>query len=376
MKFNVPSKTLYSYVSAVSKIINPKNTLTVLNNFLFTLRGERLTIRASDMENSLEARLTVSEPEGEGDYCIDARRLVDLLKEMPDQGITFEIHEDSLMVDITYPNGTYNLVAISGREYPHADRQTEPSADEITFTAEASSLIRGIDNSIFAVGNDALRPIMSGILWDIKPDKMVFVATDTHKLVRFTDRNIQSGVEGSVVIPVKTATVFKNAFAKEGVVTVTADSKSITLDSESFTFKSVLVKGTFPDYNRVIPTNNPFVLTVDRVSFLNAVRRVGTFVAADHGLIKFNLGPDLLTLRATDNNYCISARESVACDFTGNDMTIGFSAPYLIEIANVIPTSDLVIKLADPSRPGVFLPAEDRDNTDQLILLMPMAVID
>ncbi len=376
MKFNVPSKTLYSYVSAVSKIINPKNTLTVLNNFLLTLTGEQLTIRASDMENSLEARLTVSEPEGEGEYCIDARRLVDLLKEMPDQGITFEIHEDNLMVDITYPNGTYNLVAINGREYPRPDEKNDSAEESISFTTKASYLIRGIDNSIFAVGSDALRPIMSGILWDIKKDRMIFVATDTHKLVRFSDSNITPGVEGSVVIPVKTATVFKNAFAKEEEVTVTANSKNITLESAAFTFKSVLVKGTFPDYNRVIPTNNPYVLTVDRVSFLNAVRRVGTFVSADHGLVKFNIAPELLTLRATDNNYCISARESVVCSFSGNDMTMGFSAPYLIEISNVIPTTELIIKLADPSRPGVFLPMENKDNTELLILLMPMAVID
>lgn len=376
MKFNVPSKQLYSYASAVSKIINSKNAVSILNCFLLKLEGDRLTILASDMENSLEARLTVTDPEGEGAYCIDARRLVDLLKEMPDQGITIDIHPDNLLVDITYPNGKYNLVAISGNEYPIPQNLTADGVATIRFNAPADKLIRGIDNTIFAVSTDILRPMMTGILWDIKEESLVFVATDTRKLVKFTDNNIKPGAAGSFILPVKTASVFKNAYAKEGEVTVTASAKGVMFESESFTFNSVLVKGNFPDYNRVIPTNNPYILTIDRQAFLNAVRRVGGFVAADHGLIKFNITSELLTLRAADNDYCLSAREAVPCDFTGNDMVIGFSAPYLTEILNTISTQDVVVKLSDPSRPGVFTPSEDVDDTELLMLLMPMTVTD
>lgn len=377
MKFNVPSKQFYSYASAVSKIISSKNAVAILNNILITLKDDMLTIKASDMENSLEARLQVTEPEGEGSYCIDARRLVDLLKEMPDQGMTFEIHEDNLMVDITYPNGTYNLVAVRGDEYPQIETASADDTEGvIEFSAEASRLIGGIDNTIFAVSSDSLRPMMTGILWDMTKEGLVFVATDTRKLVKYTEKEIHSDSEGSFIMPVKTATVFKNAYAREDKVTVRATAKGVTLESEAFTFNSVLIKGKFPDYNRVIPTNNPYTLIVDRVQMLNAVRRVGGFVSADHGLIKFNMTPELLTLSATDNDFCVSARESVPCSFSGANMVMGFGAPYLIEILGTLSTAEMTIQLSDPSRPGVFTPSENKEGTELLMLLMPMTVID
>ncbi len=376
MKFNVASRLLYTHASAVSKIINSKNAISILNSFLIKLQGDRLTILASDMENSLEARLTVTEPEGEGAFCIDARRLVDLLKEMPDQGITIEIHPDTMMVDISYPNGKYNLVAISGDEYPVIQSPVSADEETITVTAPADRLIRGLDLTMFAVSTDLLRPNMTGVLWDFKPECLVFAATDTRKLVKFTDNDIKPGAEGSMILPVKTAAVFKNACAKEGEVKVTVGSKGVTFESNAFTLNSVLIKGTFPPYDRVIPKSNPYTLSVDRQAMQNAVRRVGGFVSADHGLIKFNISPELLTLRAADNDYCLSAREAVPCSFNGNEMVIGFGAPYLTEILAAITTGDVVISLSDPSRPGVFTPSEDVDNTEQLMLLMPMTVID
>ncbi|MDE5745387.1 MAG: DNA polymerase III subunit beta, partial [Paramuribaculum sp.] len=213
MKFDVPSKTLHSYVSAVSKVINSKNALTILNNFLFTLEGDILTVKASDMENSLIGRLPVTGAEGSGSFCLDARRIVDLLKEMPDQGITFEIDDDNLEVKISYPNGLYNTVAITGIEYP-ATSETE-EGETITFTMPADLVMKGIENTIFAVGTDELSPQMMGILWDVKPDKIIFVATDTRKLVKYTNSLIKPGAECSFILPLKPATVIKNVFGKE-----------------------------------------------------------------------------------------------------------------------------------------------------------------
>ena len=372
MKFNVPSKTLYNYVSSVSKVINSKNALAILNNFLFTLDENTLTITASDLENRLTARVPVTEAEGCGCFCIDARRLVDLLKEMPDQGITFNINDNNLAVEITYPSGNYNLIALNGNEYPSNNNDGED--EKLEFTCPTEQLIKGIDNTLFAVGNDDLRPQMMGILWDIKPDAITFVATDTRKLVKYRNEMSAPGVEGSCIIPIKPATVIKNVFAKEQEVKVTIEPKSATFESPSFTFNCRFIKGTFPDYNRVIPTNNPYTLTIDRHSFLNAVRRVGVFVDPGHGLVKFKLTPDKLIMKAQDNNYLTSAWESVPCDFTGSEMVIGFSAPYLIEIFGTLSTSDIVIKLSDPSRPGVFLPSENDSDSELLMLLMPMTV--
>lgn len=373
MKFNVPSKTLYNYVSSVSKVINSKNALAILNNFLFVLEDNTLTITASDLENRLTARVPVMEAEGCGSFCIDARRLVDLLKEMPDQGITFDINDNNLAVEITYPSGNYSLIALNGNEYPSIKTEDEDS-EKLEFTCPTEQIIKGIDNTLFAVGNDDLRPQMMGILWDIKPDAITFVATDTRKLVKYRNELSAPGVEGSCIIPIKPATVIKNVFAKEQEVKITIEPKSATFESPSFTFNCRFIKGVFPDYNRVIPANNPYTLTIDRHSFLNAVRRVGVFVDPGHGLVKFKLTPDKVIMKAQDNNYLTSAWESVPCDFTGSEMIIGFSAPYLIEIFNTLSTNDIVIKLSDPSRPGVFLPAENDNDGELLMLLMPMTV--
>ena len=375
MKFNVSSKTLYSYVSAVSKVINSKNALTILNNFLFELSDNTLTITASDLENTLVAHLEVMDAEGEGKFCVDARRMVDLLKEMPDQGISFDINDDNLAVEIVYPSGNYSFIAINGNEYP-SNESVDESTDIIEFTCPTEQIIKGIDNTLFAVGNDDLRPQMMGILWDIKPDAITFVATDTRKLVKYRNAMSAPGVEGSCILPIKPATVIKNVFAKEDEVKVTLEPKSATFESPSYRFNCRFIKGSFPDYNRVIPVKNPYVITVDRQSFLNAVRRVGVFVDQGHGLVKFKIEKDQLTMKATDNNFCTSAREVVPCDFTGTEMIIGFSAPYLIEIFNTISTTDILIKLSDPSRPGVFVPSENSENSELLMLLMPMTVSD
>lgn len=375
MKFNVSSKTLYSYVSAVSKVINSKNALTILNNFLFELSDNTLTITASDLENTLVAHLEVMDAEGEGKFCVDARRMVDLLKEMPDQGISFDINDDNLAVEIVYPSGNYSFIAINGNEYP-SNESVDESTDIIEFTCPTEQIIKGIDNTLFAVGNDDLRPQMMGILWDIKPDAITFVATDTRKLVKYRNAMSAPGVEGSCILPIKPATVIKNVFAKEDEVKVTLEPKSATFESPSYKFNCRFIKGSFPDYNRVIPVKNPYVITVDRQSFLNAVRRVGIFVDQGHGLVKFKIEKDQLTMKATDNNFCTSAREVVPCDFTGTEMIIGFSAPYLIEIFNTISTTDILIKLSDPSRPGVFVPSENSENSELLMLLMPMTVSD
>jgi len=375
MKFNVSSKTLYSYVSAVSKVINSKNALTILNNFLFELSDNTLTITASDLENTLVAHLEVMDAEGEGKFCVDARRMVDLLKEMPDQGISFDINDDNLAVEIVYPSGNYSFIAINGNEYP-SNESVDESTDIIEFTCPTEQIIKGIDNTLFAVGNDDLRPQMIGILWDIKPDAITFVATDTRKLVKYRNAMSAPGVEGSCILPIKPATVIKNVFAKEDEVKVTLEPKSATFESPSYKFNCRFIKGSFPDYNRVIPVKNPYVITVDRQSFLNAVRRVGVFVDQGHGLVKFKIEKDRLTMKATDNNFCTSARDVVPCDFTGTEMIIGFSAPYLIEIFNTISTTDILIKLSDPSRPGVFVPSENSENSELLMLLMPMTVSD
>ena len=375
MKFNVPSKTLYNCASAVSKVINSKNALTILNNFLFELNGNVLTITASDVENRLVSHVEVMDAEGEGCFCVDARRIVELLKEMPDQGITFEINDDNLSVEINYSSGNSSLIAINGNEFP-ANEAESGAENAISFTCPTEQILKGIENTMFAVGNDELRPQMMGILWDIKPDGIVFVATDTRKLVKYTNTLSAPKAEGSFILPLKPANVIKNVFAKDDEISVHLTNKGVTFESASYKFNCRLIKGNFPDYNRVIPTANPNEVTVDRLSFLNAVRRMAVFVDPSHGLVKFKLSDNKMELKVTDNNFCTSGHEEVTCNYAGQETIIGFSAQYLIEIANIINTDDMVIKLADPSRPGMFLPSENNDYSELVVILMPMTVSD
>lgn len=375
MKFNVSSKTLYTSLSAVSKVINNKNALAVLNNFLFTLNGDKLHIRASDMENSLDALVEVKDAEGEGTFCLDAHRMVDLLKEMPQQEMTFEIDDESFETIIRYSNGEFKTMAIDGAEYPAAEVR-DPSEETVTFTCPASVAISGIERTIFAVGNDELRPQMTGILWDIKPDRIIFVATDTRKLVRYTNSKINPGDECSFILPLKPATVLRNIFSKEDEIDIVISKKSVTFSSASYTFDCRFIKGAFPDYNRVIPQNNNRVATIDRQSFINSVRRVIVFGNGGNGLIRFTFGDNQVVLNVQDSNYGTSGRESLLCDYEGDPLVIGFGASYLLEIAGTISTPEMIVKLADPSRPAVFVPAENEEGSDLLIILMPMNIVD
>lgn len=373
MKFNVSSKALYAATSAVSKVINSKNALAILDNFLIELDGDVLHITGSDAENALTSRLKVADSEGSGRLCLGARRLVELLKEMPDQGVSVDINDDTLEVQLTYASGHYSFVGISADQYPQF-KAAETEAEPISFSIATEQLITGLDNTMFAVSTDEYRMIMQGVYLDIKSDSVTFVATDTRKLVRYIDRRTAPGVTGSCIIPVKPATIIKNVFAKDESLNITMTSRSATVESDNFTFQCTFLNGNYPDYNRVIPRNNSLVLTVDRVALLNAVRRVGIFVELDGGLEKFRITPECILLKSNDPNLCTSAREQVPCSFTGQELTIGFSANFLVEILNTLRGNDVIVNLGDAGRPGMFRPGEEPDNTELVMLLMPMTV--
>lgn len=374
MRFQVPCKTLYNAVSAVSKVINAKNSLNILDNFRIQLKGDNLTVTGADMDNELTATIPVNSAEGEFCFCVTARRLVELLKELPDQGISFSINEESYEVEIEYEGGKYNLTAMPGDEYPEFRRDEDDTTDPITFTINSKALLTGLEYTIFAVGDDDYRPMMKGVYFDLFEDHITFVATDTHKLVRYTDNRVAPGAKGSCIMPVKPATVLRNVFTKESVLTITISRKSAVISNESFTFKCTFLNGRFPDYNRVIPKQAPYTLSLDRMSALNAMRRVAVFVDPSYGLEKFRITPERLYIKSDDSNMCTCARENIACSFDGPEMVIGFSAPFLIEFMSILPTEEVMIDLADPSRPGIFRPSENEEGTDLVMLLMPMNV--
>lgn len=374
MKFNVQSKALYSQTSAVSKVINSKNPMPILNNFLLELKDNVLTITASDIENTLSARVAVLEAEGEGKFCVDAHRLTDLLKSMPDIGITFEIDDNTLAIQVSYngDKGKFDFVGVSGDEYPTP--QVATSADAVNFSISTNQILSGIDNTLFAVGTDTLRPMMMGIYWDIKPDDFTFVATDTRKLVRYRNAVTAPGVTVNCIIPTKPSQVMKNILPRDVEVNISIDDKRALLQTEDITFSCQLLKGNFPDYNRVIPQSNPYQLTIDRVQFLSALRRVSVFGDQGQDLVKLRIHANEMVIKAVDNNYCMRAVESIPCDFNHDDMVIGFSAAYVMEILSTMSADEINVALSDPSRPGVFAPGEQGEATDLLMLLMPVKI--
>lgn len=375
MKFNVQSKMLYGSASAVSKVINSKNPMPILNNFLLELNGNVLTITASDIENTLSARVPVMEAEGAGRFCVDARRLTDLLKSMPDIGITFDIDDASLAIQVTYNNGAgkFDFIGIVGDEYP-ATQTVEETPDLVRFGAPSTQILNGIDKTIFAVGSDILRPQMMGIYWDVMEEGITFVATDTRKLVRYRNNIAAPGVTTSFIVPTKPMQVLKNVLPNDVPVKISVNSQRALFETEEICFSCQLLKGVYPNYNRVIPENNPYTMTVDRESFLSALRRVSVFGDQGQNQVKLRITPEEVTVKAVDNNYCTRAVENVACSFDKDEMVIGFSAPYVMEIFSTISTQEVVVTLSDPSRPGVFRPSEQSEDTDLLMILMPMNV--
>lgn len=375
MKFKVASKALYSTLSGVSKVINSRNTLSILDNFHWKVDEDSLVITASDSENTLTAKVAITNLGGEGDFCVNARRISDIAKELPDVDVEFDINEENYAMKISFPGGNFDMVTLEGAQYPQTIEAVEPDSS-FEMQCPSSQILNGIENTLFAVGTDELRPQMMGILWDIKEDGITFVATDTRKLVRYVDRTSAPGMTASCILPVKPAVILKALLGKEEQVNVTISPRSAVFRTETITLTSRFIKGNYPDYNRVIPTSNPYTVTVDRGAILTAVRRVSVCADPSHGLVKFRFTPTRVEMKVDDPNVNTFAHEEVPCDFTGEQMVIGFCSAYLIEIFSTLSTPNVILKLADPSRPGVFQPEDNEENTDLVIILMPMTVQD
>lgn len=373
MKFNVSGKDLQTEVTAVSKVINTKNALSILDNFLLEVKGNTLYITGSDQENVIKTSLEIQESECDGAIAISAKRLSDMLKGVSSQALSFVVNDETKEIDIKFHNGHFNFMGTDATEYP---RPSEMEPDSITFTIPAETILNGIENTIFAASIETIRPVMTGIFWDIHQEDITFATTDTHKLVRYIDRHCAPATDTSFVMPAKPANIIRAIMPRdEKQVIVTLDSKSATFKFDNYTLSCRFVKGVFPPYNRVIPENNPFEMTIDRASFLNAMRRVGLFASMSSNLVKMNIQHDEVLLSSQDLDYSTSAEERVACEYSGNPMTIGFNANYMIDILSNLKGDNIKIKLSDPTRPGIFEPETPKEDENVLMLLMPMQVL-
>jgi len=370
MKFVASSTALLSHLQAISRVINTKNTMAILDNFLFKVEGNTLTLTASDLETTMITSMEVVDVEGEGTVAITAKLLLDTLREFPEQPLTFDMNDENLALVITSENGQYNFIGQNGDEYPRVPALAD-TANSLTISA--ATLNEGIQTTFFATADDELRPVMNGIFFDIKEENTTIVATDAHKLVRYQNENAKSSGTFSFILAKKAAGMLKAVLPKETQdVTIRFDEKNVCFTLANYTLFARQIEGRYPNYASVIPVNNPCKVIADRATLLNAARRVSVFSNQGTSLIKLQIENGSIVISAQDIDFSISAEETIACQYDGEQIVIGFKSSFLVDILSNLSSNDVVIELSDPSRAGLFLPLEQPEGESLLMLLMPM----
>ena len=374
MRFQVSSTALYARLQALNRVINTKSTLNILECILFETEDNQLKMTASDSETTLVAKLALDDLQGGGRFAIKAATIINSLKELYEQPITLDVNEETFEVKMYYQNGKSSFVGQSADEYP----LPMGIADEVQSIELSSSILaNGISRALFATAEDELRPVMNGIYFDITEESITFVASDGHKLVRDRNNTVKSGQSTSFILPKKPAKMLKDILAKsEGDALIRFDDKNAEIKIDDYTLACRLIVGRYPNYNSVIPTDNPFHVTVDREAMIGALRRTMVFASTSTSLTKLSMENNNLTISTQDIDYSTSAEEHILCDYAGNNMKIGFKGTFLLDILNTMESTNIILQLADPSRAGVIVPAEQDEGEDLLMLLMPMMLND
>lgn len=374
MKFVVSSSTFFSRLQAVSKVIGGKSVQPILDNILLVAKDGMLYATASDKETTMEARVELEQLEDPGSITIPAKSLLDILKEFPEQPLVFEINQDTKQVTIRSDKGEYSVAGESADDYPV---QTALNEDSTSLTVSCGMLLEGISRTVFATANDDLRPVMNCILVEMGPENFTFVASDAHKLVRYKRFDaMTSGDQFALVLPKKPALLLKNILPKDdSELRLQFNGKMACFTFGNYKMVCTLVEGRFPNYNSVIPQNNPRKVVVEKKELYSTLRRVAVMANQASNLVKFDLTNGSMTISAQDMDYAMAGHETINCQYDGDNLSIGFKAPFVLEILANINTDYVVLELSDPSRPGLFLPYEN-DNVDEdlLMLLMPMMV--
>ena len=374
MRFTLSSTALSAKLTALAKVINSKNALPILGDFLFEINGQTLTLTASDSENTMRTSLQLTDSDGDGRFAIGNHDLLEAVKGFSEQPITLDVNKEQGLVKISYQNGLFSLPIENADEYP----STQPISGNIhTITIPHSMLAENINRSIFATAQDELRPVMNGIYFDLTPECLAIVASDGHKLVRNKVFTIQSEQPASFILPKKPANLLRNLLGKDGSdVTINFDERNAEIIYGDGTVLCRLIEGRYPNYNSVIPPSNPNELRADRQGLLAALRRVQPFANGSSNLIRFHVENNMLQLDAEDYDFSKTATERMSCDYAGQPMSIGFKGSAFIEILSNFESPEVIVQLADPSRAGLVLPSEQPENQDVLMLMMPMLIND
>jgi DNA polymerase III subunit beta len=373
MKFIVSSQLLVRNLQSLFGVINPSNTLPILDNFLFQVEPDKLTVTASDLETNMTTSLQITSKDS-GLVAVPARIVIDLLKSFPDTPITFSVNDETLAIKLTSEYGEYNVSGLNGQDFPKAPTVK----DAASVTVPSDLLARAIAKTIFATGNDELRPVMSGVYFELGTDGLSFVATDAHKLVKVKRVDVKSESIASFIMPKKPLNQLKNVLASEETdVTITYNETNAIFAFNDTVLTCRLIEGRYPNYEAVIPKENPNVLTVNRGAFLNSVKRVSYFSNKTTHQVKLRIAGSELHISAEDPDFANNADERLTCSFKGNDMTIGFNSRFLMEMLQNLETDEVVIEMSEPNRAGILTPSESTvEDEHVMMLVMPVMIND
>ena len=374
MKFNISSKAFSSRLLDMGRVIVSKNSVAILECFVFDVKDGKLTIMASDNENTLVSSLDLNEHDGEIRFAVNAKTVQESMKEIPDQPLEIFVNETTFEVTVDYQNGQYKFMGQSAEEYP-----VPPAleGETTTFRIDSEQLISGIGRALFATADDTLRPVMNGVFFDIKENKLAMVASDGHKLACGEVENVGASEDGSFILPKKPASLVKALFGNEKAeVGVEFNMRNAVFTTETSTLICRLIEGHYPNYKSVIPNNNPNEAIVNRAGILSALRRMLIFSNVNSSLVKLNFEPSRITISTQDIDFSMSATESLICDYSGTPMSIGFKGTYLMDLLNNMDGEEIVIRLADATRAGIIVPTNQPEGASVLMLLMPMMLND
>ncbi len=374
MRFTVSSSALYSHLSAASRVMSSKTSMPILDCFLLNIRDGKITITASDSEKYFVTSVELVDMSDNAMFCVPAKTLMESIKELAEQPLTVEFNPDTHEMTGFHQSGSFSVVGQSAEPFPI---QQDIQAGATSLKLPVNMLLNGINRCLFATANDEIRLVMTGVYFDIKNDSITFAGTDGRKLVRNRNTTLQPGFEGGFILPKKVCAILKSVLSKgEAEIEIHFDSEKAVIQAPDFELYFRLVEGRYPNYNAVIPTSNPFQATVDRTSLISALKRISVFCNQSSGLMKVHLDNNLMKLTGQDNDYSTSAEENLFCDYSNSSISIGFSCQFMLEIASILEGENLTLQLADPSRPGVIVPAEQDPQDEVLMLLMPMMLND
>jgi DNA polymerase-3 subunit beta len=371
MRFIISSGMLLKQLQTLAGVIGNNNATLILDNFLFELKGGLLTITASDLETTMRAVLEV-EGENDGMVAIPAKMLVDTLKSLPEMPVNFSFDSETMQMEVGSEYGKYSISCLDGEEFPALPELESPS----TVTIPAGHLQKAIQKTLFAAANDEMRPVVSGVFMQISEDMITFVATDAHKLVRYRLIGFENQETGSFVMPKKPLNILKSILGQAvSMVDVHYNKTNIRFEFDEVTVVTRLVEGKYPNYEAVIPQNNPYNLIINRAAFLSSVRRVSIFSSKSSSQIRLKISGTEIHISAEDLDYANRANERLQCSFEGEDLLIGFSSKFLIEVLSNMESEEIRIELSAPNRAGLVFPMDGMaDDEDLLLLVMPVMV--